>query len=96
MWTRVLAELLLEAREERDHLMLDALLDGEDPADVDPGPGANARHRLGRYPASPGVRFADRQLHPEPGLILGLLAPDATHLGAGVAVDHAPTIEQNR
>jgi hypothetical protein len=30
--SRVLADLLLEAREERDHLVLDALLDREDPA----------------------------------------------------------------
>ncbi len=93
---RVLAELLLEAREERDHLVLDALLDGEDTTDVDPRLAADARHRVGRNPAAPGVGLADRQLHPEPGLVLGLLAPDATHLGAGVSVDHAPTIEQNR
>src|SRR3990167_3216817 len=42
------------------------------------------------------VRLAHRQLHPEPRLILGLLAPDAAHLRAGVAVDHALTLAENR
>ena len=74
---RVVADLLLEARQERDHLVLDALLDGEDPADVDLGLLADARHRGGRDPTAPSVRLAHRQLHLEPRLVLRLLAPEA-------------------
>src|SRR5439155_4971495 len=93
---RVLAHLLLEAGQERDHLVLDALLDREDPDDVDSRLLPDAGHRVGGNAASPRVGLAHRQLHPEPRLVLGLLAPDPTHLRAGVAVDHALTIEQNR
>ena len=76
--------------------MLDALLDDEDPRDVDPGPLANAGHRVRGDATAPRVRLAHGKLDSEPRLVLGLLAPDATHFRAGVAVDHAPTIEQNR
>src|SRR2546422_492882 len=93
---RVLAQLLLEAREERDHLVLHPVLDREDPRDVDAGLPADPVQGVGGDAAAPRIRLADRQLDPEPRLVLGLLAPDAAHLRPGVAVDHVPTIEQNR
>src|SRR5439155_26590035 len=87
-------ELLLEAREKRDHLVLDALLDGEDPRDVHARRPADPRHRVGRNATAAGVRVAHGELHPEPRPVLGLLAPEASHLGAGVTLDHALTLEQ--
>ena len=93
---RIGPKLLLEAREERDHLVLHTLLDREDPRDVDPGLAADPAHPVRGDTTTPGVGLADRQLDPEPRLVLGLLAPYATHLRAGVAVDHVHTIEQNR
>src|SRR3989449_10649739 len=87
-------ELLLEAREERDHLVLDALLDGEDPRDVHARRPADPRHRVGRNATAAGGGAAPGELHPEPRPGLGLLAPEASHLGAGVTLAHAPTVEQ--
>src|SRR5437016_12613544 len=87
-------ELLLEAREERDHLVLDALLDGEDPRDVHARRPAEPRHRGGRNATAAGVGVAHGELHPEPCPVLGLRAPKASPLGAGVTLDPAPTLEQ--
>src|SRR5207244_12394891 len=89
--TRVVAELLLEAGEERDHLVLDPLLDGEDAVDVD-AERANPRHDLGRDAAPARVGFAGRDFHPEPRLVLCGLAPDTSHGGPGVPLDHAVTL----
>ena len=76
---RVLAEMLLQVREEGDHLVLHAGQDLLDARDVDPGPGPDARHGLRRDAPAPRVGLAHRQLHAEPGRVLGLLAPDAAH-----------------
>src|SRR5439155_1217664 len=92
---RVRTELLLEAREERDHLVLDPLLDGEDPRDVHARRLADARHRVGGDAAAAGVGLAHGELHSEPRRVFGLLAPEAAHLRAGVTLDHALTLEQN-
>src|SRR3989449_1004457 len=91
----VRTELLLEAREKRDHLVLDPLLDGEDPRDVHARRLADARHRVGGDAAAAGVGLAHGELHSEPRRVFGLLAPEAAHLRAGVTLDHALTLEQN-
>src|SRR6058998_1668151 len=92
---RVRTDLLLEAREERDHLVFDPLLDGEDPRDVRARRLADARHRVGGDAAAAGVRPPHGKLHSEPRHVFGLLAPEAAHLRAGVTLDHALTLEQN-
>src|SRR3989449_888026 len=92
---RVRTELLLEAREERDHLVLDPLLDGEDPRDVHARRLADARHRVGGDAAAAGVGLAHGELHSEPRRGFGLLAPAAGHLRAGGTLDQALTLEPN-
>jgi hypothetical protein len=89
------AELFFQAREQRDHLVLDAPLDGEDPIDIDPRV-ADAGQRLGRDASAASVGLAHRHFHPEPRLVLCGLAPDASHRGPGVPLDHAHTLMQNR
>src|SRR5256886_16132941 len=58
-------ELLLEAREERDHLVLDGLLDGEDPRDVHARRPADPRHRVGRNATAAGGGGGHRGTPPE-------------------------------
>src|SRR2546422_4718773 len=74
-----------------DHLVLDLLLDGEDPVDVD-AERADARHDAGGNPAPARVGLAHRDLHPEPRLVLRGLAPDTSHGGPGVPLDHGLTL----
>ena len=92
---RSVAELFLEAGEERDHLVLDRLLDGEDPGDVDPGGANPVQCRLGD-PALPRVGLADGDFDLEPRAVLRLLAPDPFHRRARVPIDHeALTLAKN-
>src|SRR5439155_649440 len=79
----------------RDHLVLGALLDGEDARNVHPRLLADPRHRIGRDATAAGVGFAHGELHPEPRPVLELLGPQAAHLRARVTLDHALTLEQN-
>src|SRR5205823_12561403 len=88
------AELLLEAGEQRDHLVLHAPLDLEDAVDLDPG-GADAGHRLGGDATAARIGLAHRDLHPKPRLVLRRLAPDTSHSGPGVPLDHALTLLQS-
>ena len=88
------AELLLEAREQRDHLVLHAALDVEDALDVDPR-GPDAGHGLGGDAAAARVGLAHRHFHPQPRLVLRRLAPDTSHGGPGVPLDHALTLKEN-
>jgi len=92
---RVRAQLLLQAGEQRDHLVLDAALDLQDAVDVDAG-GPDPGHGLGGDTPAARVGLAHRDLHPEPRLVLCGLAPDTSHGGPGVPLDHAPTLRQNR
>jgi len=55
---RVFTELFLEAREQRDHLVLDALLKSEDPPDIDPRLLADASHHVGVNAATLRVGLA--------------------------------------
>src|SRR5207247_710582 len=92
---RVRTELLLEAREKRDHLVLDPLLDGEDPRDVHARPLADARHRVGGDAAAAGVGLAHGELHSEPRRAVRRLAPTAAPRRAGVTLDPARPLETN-
>src|SRR5207245_11503395 len=89
---RVRPELLLEAREKRDHLVLDPLLDGEDPRDVHARRLADARHRVGGDAAAAGVGLAHGALHSEPRRVFGLLASEAAPLPAGGTLEYALTL----
>src|SRR2546427_634945 len=88
---RVLAELLLEAGEERDHLVLDLVLNGEDAVDVD-AERADARHDVGGNAPAARISLARGHLHPEPRLVLCGLAPDTSHGGPSVPLDHGLTL----
>jgi hypothetical protein len=91
----IVAELLLEAGQQRDHLVLDLLLDGQDAPDVD-ARGADPVHDRARDPALPGVRLADGDLDPQPRAVLRLLAPDPPHRRPRVPIDHeALTLTKN-
>ena len=82
------ADLLGHRGRERDDVMLRGLLDLVDAF----GPHAGARRdiprrRLVNEPGG-GHRVGRRDLDPQPGLVLALVAPDATHLGVGIAWNH--------
>ena len=59
-----------------------------DAAGVDPRPLADPVERVGGNDAPARPRLAHRQLDPEPARVLGVLAPEGAHLGAGVPRDH--------
>ena len=92
---RVGAELLLEAGEQRDHLVLHAVLDLEDAADVDAGLLPDAGQGVGRDAPTARVGLAHRKLDTQPGRVLRLLAPDPPHGWTRVPLDHALTLVQN-
>src|SRR5207248_2699781 len=92
---RVVAELFFDAREQRDHLVLDPVLDREDTVDVD-AQSTNTRHDRGGNAPAARVGLACRDFHPEPRLVLRGLAPDTSHGGPGVPLDHAVTLPENR
>src|SRR6185436_14031635 len=56
---------------------------------------ADASQGLGGDASAAGVGLAHRHLHPEPRLVFCGLAPDTSHGGPGVPLDHAPTLMQN-
>ena len=56
---------------------------------------ADPSQRLGGDATAAGVGLAHRQLHPEPRLVLRVLAPDRSHGRPRVPLDHALTLMQN-
>src|SRR2546422_813038 len=92
---RVGAELLLQAGEQRDHLVLHAVLDLEDAADVDARLLPDASQGVGRDAPTARVGLAHRELDTQPGRVLRLLAPDPPHAWTRVPLDHVLTLVQN-
>ena len=90
------ADVLGDGRRERDDVVLRGLLDFFDAGDVERaaladvaggfgGDDAGARHRVG------GCNF-----NLQPRFVLALVAPDATHLGVRIPLDHLSTGSINR
>ena len=69
--------------------MLDLALDFLDAVDVEAGVLAQQPRCFRRHIVGFGQRFGRGQLHFQPLAILVFFAPDAAHLGPGVAFDHS-------
>src|SRR5574342_591437 len=81
-------DVLGHSGRESDDIVLRGLLDRVDALDVESAPLADIAGRvLGNY-ALVGHRLGCGDLNLQPGFVLALIAPDATHLGVGVPVDH--------
>ena len=81
-------DVLGHGRRERDDVVLRDGLDGFDAGDVERALGADVLGRLDRHDACAGHRLGGGGLHLQPRLVAALVAPDATHLGIGVARNH--------
>src|SRR5688500_990067 len=69
--------------------MLRGFFDLVDARDVERALLFQVARRVGRHDAGGGHRLGGRYFHPEPRLVLVLLAPDATHLRVRVARNHS-------
>jgi hypothetical protein len=77
--------------QERDDVVLGHRLDRGDRLGGGRRGGPHRRDRVGGHDARPGVRLEHQRLDPAPQLVLVRVAPDAAHLGQGVALDHLCT-----
>src|SRR2546422_6521255 len=73
-----------------DDVMLHALLDFENPVDVEPAPPADRAGRAFRDQAGVRLGFRRRDFDLKPPLEFVLVAPDSAHFRAGVTRDHSP------
>src|SRR6185503_16915621 len=75
-------------RGERDDVVLGDLFDLLDAIDAERGAGADLARRIVRHDPGTGHRIDRSQLDLQPGLILPLVAPDATHFRVRVPRYH--------
>ena len=80
---------LRHVRDEGDDVVLDLLLDGVDPGDVEAGLLLDGGQGLRGDDAALGQHLGGGDLHLEPGGEPVLVGPDPGHLRPGVARDHA-------
>ena len=73
---------------EGDDVVLGDFFDGFDARDIEGAALANVSRRIGRYDAGPRHGFCCGDFNLQPGLVLALVAPDATHFRVGVPPDH--------
>ena len=86
---RLRSDVLGDARQERDDIVLDLGFDLVDAVDVET---PALLHRLGhgfRNQPELGHRLSRQRLDLEPDAKLGLRLPNASHVGSAVAGDHA-------
>ena len=81
--------MLGHRRRERDHVVLSCLFDFVDAGDVKPAALADVARGVFRHDAGRSHRFGRGDLDAQPGLIATLVAPDATHLRVGVALNQS-------
>ena len=85
---RVRAYDLGHRRGEGDDVVLDLGFDLEDAVDVEVGARADCLGGIFRHDAGGGQRFGRGDFDREPGAEAVFVAPDASHLGPGIAWDH--------
>jgi hypothetical protein len=79
--------VLIHVGEEGDHVVAHLRLDLEDALHAEAGLLFDAGHGLRRHAAQLTIGFRGGDLHIQPALEFGLLAPDGAHLGQGVTLD---------
>ena len=82
------ADVLGHGGGEGDDVVLRDLFDFFDPLDVEPAAFPDVARRVRRDDAGARHRVRRSRFHLQPGFVLPLVAPDATHFGACVASDH--------
>jgi hypothetical protein len=82
------ADVLRHRRRERDDVVLRNLFDFFDAGDVECAALANVPGRFGGNDAGARHGVCGCDLNLQPCLVLALVAPDATHLGVRVPLDH--------
>ena len=87
-WTHVFGD----SGRERDDVVLGDLLDLLDAIDAETGAGANLARRIFRNDPGTGHRIDRGQFDLQPGLVLPLVAPDATHFRMRITPDHLSEI----
>ena len=85
---RVGTDVLGDAGEERDHVVLHLALDLGDARGVEAGARADRCERRGGNHAAFGEHFADGELDAQPEAVARLVGPERPHLGPAVALDH--------
>ena len=81
-------DMFSDRRRECDDVVLGDLLDLFDSSDIESPASAYLARGLGWYYPGAGHRVCRRRFHLEPGLVLSLVAPEATHFRTGVASNH--------
>ena len=81
-------DALGHVRHEGDDVVLDLLLDGVDPRDVEAGPALDCFQSLPRHDAPLREHLRGGDLDAEPGCESVLVGPDVRHLGMAVARNH--------
>ena len=79
--------VLVDVGQKGDDVVTDLGFDLEDPLDAEAGFLFDRSDGLSRDAAQLAVGFGGCNLHVQPALELGLLAPDSAHLGQGVTLD---------
>ena len=82
-------DVLGHVRDERDHVVLDFLLDRVDARDVEARPLLDGLEGFPRHDPALGQHLGGGDLDLEPGREAVLVGPEPGHLGPGVAGDHA-------
>ena len=82
-----IAHVLVHVGEEGDHVVPHLRLDLEDALHTEGGLLLDGGHGVGGHPAQLAVGLRGRDLHIQPALELGLLAPEVAHFGQGVTLD---------
>ena len=85
-----------DSRGEGDDVVLDLGLNLEDAFDVEVGARANRLGGIFRHDAGGGQRFCGGDFDRQPGAEAIFVAPDAGHLGPGIAWDHGGSPETER
>ena len=90
-----IAHVFIHVGEEGDHVVPHHRLDLQDPGHGEGRPLADLRHRFGWHPPQIRIGLAGGDLHLQPAAKLGLLTPEASHFGKGVAIDQGRTMVGN-
>ena len=85
-------DMLGDAREKGDDVVLDLALDLVDARDVEAPRVAQRLRGAGRNLPEPLHRFGGKRLDFQPDLIFAVIGPDGRHLRPGIAGDHEALI----
>ena len=82
------AHVFGDGRRKRDHIVLGGLFDRGDARDIELAALADVARRFLRNDSRLRHHLRSRDFHLQPGFVSPLFAPDAPHVGVGVARNH--------